>query len=322
MIEMENITKSFSIDNKEVSVLKGISLFIGKGEFVSIMGPSGSGKSTLSSILGCLAKASAGKYSILGEDVSVMSSRQLASLRNKNIGFIFQDFNLLEGLSVIDNVQLPLFYRGITGNASYNRAMECLEAVELTQRAHYMPKQLSGGQKQRVAIARALVNNPSFLFADEPTGSLDQRTGQGIMNLMQKLNFDGQTIVQVTHSQVHCKYSKRILYLVDGLIVRDEVVENPIIIEDLNLSDKDIRDEDDLIKSVWMIGQKLKNRDEKSLNVLGRFFEMYREQKSTLKEAVNTFCNWNCDQNKKFLAELFLQENLNVRSEIILNCSK
>ncbi|MBF0207476.1 MAG: ATP-binding cassette domain-containing protein [Oligoflexia bacterium] len=318
MIEMENITKNFYAGGKEFSVLKGISLFIGKGEFVSIMGPSGSGKSTLSSILGCLAKPSFGKYSILGSDIVKMRSNDLAKLRNRNIGFIFQDFSLLDSLSVLENVQLPLFYAGVSGRKSTARAMECLESVELKHRAHYRPSQLSGGQKQRVAIARALVNRPSFLFADEPTGALDQKTGQGIMNLMQKLNFEGQTIVQVTHSSLHCKYSKRILSLVDGLIVRDEMVQDPIIVSDL--SNKTQRDHDDLINSILAVFQKTKNREAKNFDFLKNYYNTCSDHKNIIKELSKTLCYWSNEDSKRMIFDLFENQDVAVRSEIVLNC--
>ena len=217
------------LGEQTLQILKDIQLSIGRGEFVSIMGPSGSGKSTLASILGCLARPTTGSYSLDGQDVTQLSSNQVATLRNKYIGFIFQDFNLLEGMTTAENVALPLLYAGVRAKDRIKKALECLHAVGLGHKSNHKPNQISGGQKQRVAIARALVNDPMFLFADEPTGALDKKTGQEILAIMQKLNMKGHTIVQVTHSPMDAQYSKRIVHLVDGHIIKDILVDKPII---------------------------------------------------------------------------------------------
>ncbi len=242
MIELDNIKKQYTLDGKDVLILKGINLFIAQGEFVSIMGPSGSGKSTLSAILGCLSTPSSGTYKLNGQDVTKLKTNEIARLRNSSIGFIFQDFNLLSGLTAVENVELPLVYCGMSSKNRRARAMECLSAVSLAHKAQNKPFQLSGGQKQRVAIARALVNNPKFLFADEPTGALDKKTGHEILSIMQKLNLMGQTVIQVTHSPSDANYSKRIIHLVDGNIVREEMVEKPTI-GSITLTESSFRDD-------------------------------------------------------------------------------
>ena len=229
MIELIDIKKQFKQGDQQIQILKGIHLFVPKGDFVSIMGPSGSGKSTLASILGLLSRQTSGQFKLGGNDISTLGSSNLAGIRNRLIGYIFQDFNLLDGMSAAENVALPLVYGGVAPGIRRKKALECLEKVGLAHKAGNRPNQLSGGQKQRVAIARALVNDPAILFADEPCGALDKKTGMEILAIMQGLNAAGHTIVMVTHSPQDSLYTKRVVHLVDGLIVRDELVEKPAI---------------------------------------------------------------------------------------------
>ena len=229
MIEITNLTKVYKIGNFEVKALRGANLAISKGEFVSIMGPSGSGKSTLMNILGCLDIPTSGKYLLEGIDVSKLKDNQLAEIRNKKIGFVFQTFNLLSRSDGIHNVELPLIYAA--KGASKNRRakiMECLRSVGLTGWEKHKPSELSGGQRQRVAIARALVNDPAIIFADEPTGNLDSVTGEEIMAIFQKLNREGKTILLVTHEHDIAMHANRIVYLRDGIIPKEEKIDNPI----------------------------------------------------------------------------------------------
>lgn len=311
MIEMEQIKKSFALGDKQVEILKGISLFIGKGEFVSIMGPSGSGKSTLSSILGCLASSTSGKYRIDGRDVGTLSTSDLAALRNAKIGFIFQDFNLLEGLTAAENVSLPLLYAGISAKERKDRSLESLKKVGLEAKAFHTPSQLSGGQKQRVAIARALVANPSFLFADEPTGALDKKTGFEILGLMQKLNALGHTIVQVTHSLYDAGFSKRILHLVDGTIIRDEIVERPNI-GYLSTSEQKGNEISDRL---WRVAKGVvPNADD--LASLKKLLATSASE-SSLIEAVGTLSRFNTPEAKEMILALSKHEHWGVRAEVL-----
>ncbi|MDD3149764.1 MAG: ABC transporter ATP-binding protein [Candidatus Gastranaerophilales bacterium] len=224
LIEVKNIKKSYNLGEFELEVLKGISLTINSGEFISIMGPSGSGKSTFMNLLGCLDKPTSGKYYLDGIDITTQDDDNLAEIRNSKLGFVFQGFNLLSRTSALENVELPMIYNKIPSKDRHNIAMQALEAVGLEDRACHTPNQLSGGQQQRVAIARALVNNAPIIFADEPTGNLDTKTSYEIMNLFSKLNSKfKRTIILVTHENDIANFSKRIIKFKDGNIISDEV---------------------------------------------------------------------------------------------------
>jgi putative ABC transport system ATP-binding protein len=222
MIRLEDIRKSYVMGNMELPVLKGVSLEIFKNEYVALMGPSGSGKSTLMNILGCLDSPTAGRYILNGKDVSKMEDNDLADVRNKEIGFVFQQFNLLPRLSAVENVALPLVYAGLNKKIRVEKAMHVLELVSLTDRSHHKPNELSGGQCQRVAIARALVNDPSIILADEPTGNLDTKTSYEIMSIFGKIQSNGNTVILVTHEEDIANYSNRIVRLRDGIIESDK----------------------------------------------------------------------------------------------------
>lgn len=221
IIHLKDIQKSYYLGKQELKVLKGITLEIFKNEYVALMGPSGSGKSTLMNILGCLDSPSAGSYILNGEDVSKMADDDLADVRNKEIGFVFQQFNLLPRLTAAENVALPLIYNGTTKKIRTELALEMLERVGLADRSHHKPNELSGGQNQRVAIARALVNNPSIILADEPTGNLDSKTSVEIMHIFDKIQSEGNTVVLVTHEEDIAEYAHRIIRLRDGVIESD-----------------------------------------------------------------------------------------------------
>ncbi len=228
IIHLEEIRKSYYLGKHELQVLKGISLDILKNEYVALMGPSGSGKSTLMNLLGCLDTPSGGKYVLNGKDVSRMPDNDLAEVRNKEIGFVFQQFNLLPRLTAAENVSLPLVYSGINKKERHERAMEVLTRVKLDDRAHHKPNELSGGQAQRVAIARALINNPSIILADEPTGNLDSRTSYEIMDIVGKIHRDGNTVILVTHEEDISHYAHRVIRLRDGVIESDNINANPV----------------------------------------------------------------------------------------------
>jgi len=221
MIHLENIVKIYTIGDVQVNALNYVSMDIEAGQMVSIMGPSGSGKSTIMNLLGCLDRPNAGKYQLDGIDVSRMSDDELAAVRNKKIGFVFQSYNLLPRLNAVMNVELPLIYSG--AHDRHKRAMAAMEAVSIAQRAHHKPSEMSGGEQQRVAIARALVNDPPLILADEPTGNLDTRTSHSIMEFLQQLNKKGITIVIVTHEEDIASYTGRTIYLRDGSIVQEKV---------------------------------------------------------------------------------------------------
>ena len=229
MINLQNITKLYSMGSVEVRALDDVSFGISGGDYVSIMGPSGSGKSTLMHIVGCLDRPSSGRYSLQGEEVSKLDDTELAHVRNKRIGFVFQQFNLLPRETVLGNVEIPLMYAGVGGKERRRIATEALARVGLADRMHHRPAEISGGQKQRVAIARALVNSPSLILADEPTGNLDSRTGGEILAILDKLNAEGCTIVLVTHDRSVAERARRIVHLRDGAVERIEElgVERP-----------------------------------------------------------------------------------------------
>ncbi len=227
IIQTQNLAREYRMGSELIQALKDVSITIHQGEYVAFMGPSGSGKSTLMNIIGCLDTPSKGTYVLNGNHVSGLGENELAEIRNKEIGFIFQTFNLLPRASALDNVALPLIYAGISKQNRQEKALELLKSVGLDNRAKHKPNELSGGQRQRVAIARALVNNPSILLADEPTGNLDSKTSYEIMELFEKLHEKGNTIIMVTHEEDIARYAHRIVRLRDGLIESDE--RNPEI---------------------------------------------------------------------------------------------
>jgi putative ABC transport system ATP-binding protein len=222
IIHLQDIRKSYFMGKQAISVLRGITLDIQKNEYVALMGPSGSGKSTLMNILGCLDSPTAGTYVLNGHDVSQMVDDALADVRNKEIGFVFQQFNLLPRLSALENVALPLVYAGMAKKMRTEVAMEVVKKVGLEDRSHHRPNELSGGQCQRVAIARALVNNPSLILADEPTGNLDSKTSVEIMEIFNKIHDGGNTVVLVTHEEDIANYARRVVRLRDGIIESDK----------------------------------------------------------------------------------------------------
>ncbi|MGG9961328.1 ABC transporter ATP-binding protein [Ferruginibacter sp. SUN106] len=230
IIHLENIRKSYYLGKQELQVLKGISLDVFKNEYVALMGPSGSGKSTLMNILGCLDSPTGGKYILNGKDVSRMPDNDLAEVRNQEIGFVFQQFNLLPRLTALENVALPLVYSGISKKERTERANEVMAKVKLQDRSHHKPNELSGGQCQRVAIARALINNPAIILADEPTGNLDSKTSYEIMDILGKIHADGNTVILVTHEEDISMFAHRVVRLRDGLIETDKLNANPATI--------------------------------------------------------------------------------------------
>ena len=228
LIQLDHVHKVYQMGDIEIHALRGINLKIERGEFVAIMGASGSGKSTTMNILGCLDKPTRGHYHLDGQDVSTLSKDDLADIRNRKIGFVFQGFNLLSRTSAMENVELPMLYLGLKAQERLKRATEALEIVGLSHRMHNMPNQLSGGQQQRVAIARSLVNHPAIILADEPTGNLDSRTSIEVMDVFQRLNEErGITIALVTHEPDIAQYARRVVVFKDGRIKRDERIEQP-----------------------------------------------------------------------------------------------
>jgi putative ABC transport system ATP-binding protein len=224
IIKTENLVRHFTVGTQTVEALRGVSLDINKGEFVAIMGPSGSGKSTLMNIIGCLDSPTSGTYYLNNKNVSTLDDDALAMIRNHEIGFVFQNFHLLARNTALDNVMLPLKYAGIDKSEQQEIAMEVIKSVDLESRAHHQPSELSGGQQQRVAIARALVNKPSILFADEPTGNLDSKTGDDVMKLFTNLHKQGQTIILITHEIEVANQAERIISIKDGKIFEDQRV--------------------------------------------------------------------------------------------------
>lgn len=231
VIHVEDVSKTYNTGAISFTALKEVNLTIKEGEFTSIMGPSGSGKSTFMNILGCLDKMNEGKYILNGKDVTNLTENELAYVRNKEIGFVFQSFNLLPRMTILDNVELPMVYSGVPLKERREKSLSALEKVGLIDRIKHKPNEISGGQKQRVAIARAIVNNPSVLMADEPTGNLDTKSTNDIIRIFQKLNDEGVTIVMVTHEPDVARYTKRIVKFTDGSIVSDEKVLDREIIK-------------------------------------------------------------------------------------------
>ena len=229
LIDITDATKIYPMGSTEVRALAGVSLKVNRNEYVAIMGSSGSGKSTLMNIIGCLDTVTDGEYYLNGERVSDLTDNELADIRNREIGFVFQTFNLLPRFNCLHNVELPLIYAGVKKSTRREIAAEALESVGLGDRMDHKPNELSGGQRQRVAVARALVNKPSILLADEPTGNLDSRTGEEIMHLMEALHRNGNTVLVVTHEPDIAQYARRTIHLHDGLIVRDEPVAAPTL---------------------------------------------------------------------------------------------
>ncbi|NQS90741.1 ABC transporter ATP-binding protein [Patescibacteria group bacterium] len=223
MIQAIDIKRTYRVGEVKIEAIRGISLRIRAGDFVSITGPSGSGKSTLMHIIGCLDRPTSGKFFLDGKEVGKLNDNELAEVRNKKIGFVFQQFNLLSRSTTLRNIELPLIYAGVKMEERIKRAKAALEKVGLSHRLYHRPNELSGGERQRVAIARALVNNPSLILADEPTGNLDSKAGQGIIEIFQKLHSEGHTLIVVTHERYVAGYSERIIHIKDGLLDKEEI---------------------------------------------------------------------------------------------------
>ncbi len=237
VINLIDIQRHFKVGTEIVRALRGITLSIKRNEFVALMGPSGSGKSTLMNLLGCLDTPTNGQYFLNGQDVSKMDDNELAEVRNKEIGFVFQTFNLLPRSTALENVMLPLVYAGQNKSARMKRAKEVLADVQLTDRMAHKPNELSGGQRQRVAVARALVNHPSIILADEPTGNLDSKTSIEIMGLLEDIHKAGNTIIVVTHEESIARHAHRIIRLIDGQVESDEINENPAKVSDYHMQE-------------------------------------------------------------------------------------
>jgi len=230
MLEVRNLIKTYKTGDFEFTALNNINLKIEKGEFTAIMGASGSGKSTLMNILGCLDKMNSGEYILNGQDISILNDNELAYIRNKEIGFVFQSFNLIPRINLLDNVQLPMMYAGIPAKLRKEKALYALEKVGLSDRVKHLPNEISGGQKQRAAIARAIVNSPAVLMADEPTGNLDSKSSEDIMRIFQDLNNEGATILMVTHENDIASHTNRIVRFRDGEILSDSIVKHSIVL--------------------------------------------------------------------------------------------
>ena len=226
MLSLQNVRKIFRTDELETTALNDININIARGEFVSIMGPSGCGKSTLLNIIGLLDNFDGGEYHFIDHEVSKYKERQMAQLRKRNIGFIFQSFNLIDELSVFENVELPLLYQKVPARERKARVEKVLEKMGIITRRDHMPQQLSGGQQQRVAVARAVVGEPALILADEPTGNLDSTNGEEVMNLLTQLNGEGTTVIMVTHSQQHAEYAQRIINMLDGRVLSENMIGN------------------------------------------------------------------------------------------------
>ncbi|MBT9131191.1 MAG: putative ABC transporter ATP-binding protein YknY [candidate division WS2 bacterium] len=228
VMETKNLGKIYSFDSIKVTALNNVSIQINQGEIVGIMGPSGSGKSTLMNLVGCLDRPSQGEIWIAGSRVDNLNDNNLAIIRSKQVGFVFQNYNLLPRLKVIENVELPLIYQGVPSHLRRKKADEVLERIGLKERMHHKPSQISGGEQQRVALARALVTNPSFILADEPTGNLDSKTGKEIIKLLQDLNNGGVTVLLITHDRFVAEHTARVIHLKDGEVIENEALPNPI----------------------------------------------------------------------------------------------
>lgn len=229
LIETENLWKTYKMGGEELHALKGVNLKVSKGEYLAIMGPSGSGKSTLMNLIGCLDTPSQGSYVLNGRQVAQMNDDELAHIRNREIGFVFQTFNLLPRATALHNVELPLIYNGTDSKTRIEKAKHALELVDLSDRMGHKPNELSGGQRQRVAVARALVNNPSIILADEPTGNLDSKTGEEIMGLFARLHIEGNTIIVVTHEPEIALHANRVIYIRDGNIEREVITSSDTV---------------------------------------------------------------------------------------------
>jgi len=224
ILNMQNISKSYYMGEEEIEVLHNVNLTVSTGDFLALLGPSGSGKSTMMNIIGCLDVASSGKYLLSGHDIDELDEFELAKVRNKEVGFVFQSFQLLPRMTAMQNVELPLIYTGLSSSERKKRAQSILERIGLADKMKNLPTQLSGGQQQRVAIARALVTEPTILLADEPTGALDQKTGAQVMELFEELNRDGRTIIMITHDENIARHARRVVNILDGFLTEKEVI--------------------------------------------------------------------------------------------------